>query len=67
MLRDEAYYFAPQGMTKIMNEGWAVFWHSQLMTRHLCDASEIVQYCDTHSGTLATRRATTCQQRPVTA
>ncbi|HEX5051423.1 MAG TPA: SpoVR family protein [Planctomycetota bacterium] len=55
MLRDEAYYFAPQGMTKIMNEGWAVFWHSTLMTRHLCDASEIVQYCDTHSGTLATR------------
>ena len=55
MLRDEALYFAPQGMTKIMNEGWAVFWHSQLMTRHLCDASEIVHYCDTHSGTLATR------------
>jgi stage V sporulation protein R len=55
MLRDEAYYFAPQGMTKIMNEGWAVFWHSMLMTRHLCEASEVVQYCDTHSGTLATR------------
>ncbi len=55
MLREEAYYFAPQGMTKIMNEGWAVFWHSMLMTRHLCEASEIVQYCDTHSGTLATR------------
>ncbi|MBK8101408.1 MAG: SpoVR family protein [Planctomycetes bacterium] len=54
MLREEAYYFAPQGMTKIMNEGWAVFWHSQLMTRHLCEASEIVQYCDTHAGTLAT-------------
>ena len=23
MLRDESYYFAPQGQTKIMNEGWA--------------------------------------------
>jgi len=23
IIRDEAYYFAPQGMTKIMNEGWA--------------------------------------------
>ena len=55
MLRDEAYYFAPQGMTKIMNEGWAVFWHSTLMTKHMCDATEIVQYCDTHSGTLSTR------------
>ncbi|MGE3173087.1 MAG: SpoVR family protein [Planctomycetota bacterium] len=55
MLREEAYYFAPQGMTKIMNEGWAVYWHSKLMTQHLVDASEIVHYCDTHSGTLATR------------
>ncbi len=55
LLREEAYYFAPQGMTKIMNEGWAVFWHSTLMTRHLVDASEVVQYCDTHSGTLSTR------------
>ncbi|MEZ5965855.1 MAG: SpoVR family protein [Planctomycetota bacterium] len=54
MLREEAYYFAPQGMTKIMNEGWAVFWHSTLMTRHLCDATEIVNYCDSHAGTLAT-------------
>jgi stage V sporulation protein R len=25
------------------------------MTRHLCDASEVVHYCDTHSGTLASR------------
>src|SRR5437762_2985756 len=23
IVREEAYYFAPQGMTKIMNEGWA--------------------------------------------
>ena len=54
MLREEAYYFAPQGMTKIMNEGWAVFWHSQIMTRHMLDASEIINYADAHSGTLAT-------------
>ena len=23
MVREEAYYFAPQAMTKVMNEGWA--------------------------------------------
>jgi stage V sporulation protein R len=23
IIRDEAYYFAPQGMTKVINEGWA--------------------------------------------
>jgi stage V sporulation protein R len=55
MLRDEAYYFAPQGMTKIMNEGWAVFWHSRMMTQHLVEASEIINYADSHSGTLFTQ------------
>ena len=29
IIREEAYYFAPQGQTKIMNEGWASYWHSQ--------------------------------------
>ncbi len=50
IIRDEAYYFAPQAMTKIMNEGWASYWHSHLMTRHFVEASEIVQYADQHSG-----------------
>jgi len=55
MLRNEAYYFAPQGMTKIMNEGWAVYWHSTMMTRHLLHAQEVVTYCDHHAGTLGTQ------------
>jgi len=55
MLREEAYYFAPQGMTKIMNEGWAVYWHSHIMTRHLLEASEVINYADAHSGTLFTQ------------
>ena len=28
LIREESYYFAPQGQTKIMNEGWATYWHS---------------------------------------
>ena len=28
IVREESYYFAPQGMTKVMNEGWASYWHS---------------------------------------
>lgn len=55
MLREEAYYFAPQGMTKIMNEGWAVFWHSHIMTHHMLEASEVIGYADAHSGTLSTQ------------
>jgi stage V sporulation protein R len=50
LIRDEAYYFAPQGMTKIMNEGWASYWHSKLMTQHFLEASEIVDYAEQHSG-----------------
>jgi stage V sporulation protein R len=54
MLRDEAYYFAPQGQTKIMNEGWASYWHSTIMTRQSLTPGEVINYCDHHSGTMAT-------------
>ncbi len=54
IVRDEAYYFAPQGQTKIMNEGWATYWHSTLMTRHgLVTGGDLVCYADHCSGTLA--------------
>lgn len=56
IIRDEAYYFAPQGQTKIMNEGWASYWHSKIMTRHGLTDAEIIDYADHHSGTMATSR-----------
>jgi stage V sporulation protein R len=31
IVREEAYYFYPQLKTKMTNEGWAVFWHKQIM------------------------------------
>jgi stage V sporulation protein R len=46
IVREEAYYFAPQGQTKIMNEGWATFWHSKIMTEKALSAAEIVDYAD---------------------
>ncbi|MCZ6601954.1 MAG: SpoVR family protein, partial [Planctomycetota bacterium] len=55
MVRDEAYYFAPQAMTKIMNEGWATYWHSVIMTEKMVTDSEILDYADHHSGTLGVR------------
>ncbi len=55
IVREEAYYFAPQGQTKIMNEGWASFWHSTIMTTRTLDPSELVDYADHHSGTMATQ------------
>ncbi len=53
IIREEAYYFAPQGMTKIMNEGWASYWHSKLMTEEIMDDSEVIDFADRHSGTMA--------------
>ncbi|MES2643983.1 MAG: SpoVR family protein [Myxococcota bacterium] len=55
IVREEAYYFAPQAQTKIMNEGWASYWHTKLMTEHILEDSEVIDYCDHHSGTVAMR------------
>jgi stage V sporulation protein R len=53
IIRDEAYYFAPQGMTKIINEGWASFWHSRIMTTHAGNTAEIIDFADHHAGIVA--------------
>lgn len=55
MLREEAYYFAPQGQTKILNEGWASFWHTSIMTRRVLTDAEVIDYADHHAGTVATQ------------
>ncbi len=54
VVRDEAYYFSPQGMTKVMNEGWASYWHSTIMTQKAATAAEIIDYADNNAGVLAT-------------
>ncbi len=53
IIREEAYYFAPQGQTKILNEGWASYWHSKIMTQKALKDSEVIDYADHHSGTVA--------------
>jgi len=35
IVRDETLYFMPNGLTKIMNEGWATYWHVELMKEYL--------------------------------
>jgi len=55
IVREEAYYFAPQAQTKIMNEGWATYWHSKLMTEKCLTDAEVIDYADHHSGTLGGR------------
>jgi stage V sporulation protein R len=54
IVREEAYYFAPQRQTKILNEGWASYWHSTIMTGKALGAGELVDYAEHHAGTMAT-------------
>lgn len=53
IVREEAYYFSPQRQTKIMNEGWAVYWHTTIMTNHMLEPNELIDYADHHSGTVS--------------
>jgi stage V sporulation protein R len=54
IVRAEAYYFAPQAQTKIINEGWASYWHSKILTEKALGSSEIIDYADACAGVLAT-------------
>ena len=47
LLRKEAYYFAPQKMTKVMNEGWASYHESRMMAdENFAGDDEFVSYAD---------------------
>ena len=53
IVREESYYFAPQMMTKIMNEGWAAYWQSKIMAeRGFAEEEEIVDHADMQSKVL---------------
>ncbi len=54
IIREEAYYFAPQGQTKIMNEGWASYWHEKILTHGVLEPSEIIDFADINSRVLST-------------
>ena len=54
VIREEAYYFVPQMQTKIMNEGWASYWHSKIMTEKVLSAAEIIDYADRNASVMAT-------------
>jgi len=54
MMRAEAYYFAAQKMTKVMNEGWAAYWESTMMTDEgFAGADEFLNYADHMAKVLA--------------
>lgn len=54
VVRDESHYFLPQKMTKIMNEGWAVYWHRKIMEDLGFASDDFIQYSKVNAGVLAT-------------
>lgn len=46
---EEAHYFMPQIRTKVMNEGWASFWHYRLMHDLQLDGDMHIPFLKTHN------------------
>lgn len=55
MIRKEAYYFAPQGQTKILNEGWATYWHLKILTEKALKDAEVIDFADHHAAVVESR------------
>ncbi len=53
IIREEAYYFLPQRQSTIMNEGWATYWHSKLMTTKALRDHELIDYAEAAAGVTA--------------
>ncbi|WP_048600637.1 SpoVR family protein [Rubeoparvulum massiliense] len=49
IVRDEMRYFWPQIETKIMNEGWATYWHTRLLRQLDLDEGETIEFACLHS------------------
>lgn len=59
IVRKMGQYFYPQGQTKVMNEGWATFWHYTILNRMydkgLVDDGFMLEVLASHSNVIAQR------------
>lgn len=56
ILREEMLYFWPQLETKIMNEGWATYWHTRIMRELDLTEDEIIEYARLHAAVIQPSR-----------
>jgi stage V sporulation protein R len=49
IVREETLYFVPQMQTKIMNEGWATFWHMRIMRELDLTDEEFTEFARLHA------------------
>ncbi|GKV65610.1 stage V sporulation protein R [Sporosarcina sp. NCCP-2331] len=52
MLREEMLYFWPQLETKIMNEGWASYWHQKILRKMDLSPSETIEFAKLNANVL---------------
>lgn len=52
IVRNESYYFMPQIRTKVMNEGWASFWHYKILNQLELPDSLHIPFLKTHNQVL---------------
>ncbi|MBM7571598.1 SpoVR family protein [Aquibacillus albus] len=50
MMREEMLYFWPQLETKIMNEGWASYWHQRILREMDLTSDESVEFATLNAG-----------------
>ena len=56
MVHEEMEYFVPQMQTKIMNEGWASFWHARIMRELDLPDVELLEFAELHSGVVSPQK-----------
>jgi len=58
LIRDEMYYFWPQLETKIMNEGWASYWHLRILREMDLTPEETIEFARLNASVLQPSRFT---------
>ncbi|WP_203364115.1 SpoVR family protein [Bacillus sp. REN10] len=58
MVREEMLYFWPQLETKIMNEGWASYWHQRIIRELELTSGEAIEFAKLNAGVIQPSRTT---------
>lgn len=56
MMREEMLYFWPQLETKIMNEGWASYWHQRILREMDLTSAEALEFAKLNAGVVQPSR-----------
>jgi stage V sporulation protein R len=56
IVRAEQLYFRPQMQTKIMNEGWAAFWHARIVRELELSSADYLEFSRMHASVLSPSR-----------